>query len=224
VTDNAPIVIIRPLHLSLMQYTRVFFRKKALKLLRDYWLNRYDDLQLREVLSKNYSPKYHAAEEVLDKNYLRLDRIDYLWYKGAFSAGIHLPSGRFYKEPYHYSNLGMGPRELVFPLRLLDQIQNLTLVGDWTRYQLCFLDNHLLDDLVRPNDRATERARIQVDKIGFDYAYPTLSRWYFPGRVDWKTPRPSLQMCLFGRLNEGRMAGIKLKVPMREIFWQALYK
>lgn len=207
-----------------MQYTRVFFRRKALKLLRNYWLNRYDDLQLRELLSKTYSPKYHAVEEVLDKNYLRLDRIDYLWYKGAFSAGVHLPSGRFYKEPYHYSNLGMGPRELVFPLRLLDQLQNLTLVGDWTRYQLCFLGGYSLEDMVLPTLHAKDKACIAVDHIGFDYAYPTLSRWYYPGRMGWKIPVPSMQMCLSGRLTSGDRRGIKLRVPMREIYWQSLYK
>lgn len=205
-------------------HTRVFFRKKALKHLRQYWLARYDDLQLRAILSKNYIPKYHVIDETLENHYVRLERIDYLWYKGAFCVGIHLPSGRYYKEPYHFSNVGIGPRELVFPIRLLDQLNNLTLVGDWTRYQLCFSGEYSIDDLVMPNERATERAKLAVDKIGFDYVYPTLSRFYYPGRADWKMPKPDLLMSLSGKLKIGDRIGSRITVPLREIFWKALYE
>ncbi len=195
---------------------RVFFRKKVLKILQHYWLNRWDDLGLREILSIGYNPKYYCEKEVLDGNYIKLLNSDYIWFKGVFSKGIHLKSGKYYQVPYHYSNKGMGPRELVFPIKILDQLSDLTLLGDWTRYQLCTVKKEADFKLVKPNRKTKERARIFVRSIEFEYPNPILDRWGFQRLTTEKT------ICLKGTLLNAPNQDVDYLIPMREIFWNTV--
>ena len=195
---------------------RVFFRRKSLHTLREYWLKRWDDLLLRQELSLNYTPKYHIESEYLDGFYLKLNRIEYLWYKGVFSRGIHLKSGRYYRDPYHLSSKGMGPRELVFPIKILDQLNELTLIGDWTRYQLCRLENIEEVDIVKPTRKAKERMQLAVDTVSMSKPPRVLSRWG-EGKAN-----PFETVCISGIALNGLYQRCRFRIPVREIHWNSL--
>ncbi len=115
---------------------RVFFKRNALHGLQSYWCNRWDELSLREILSRSYTPRYHVESEYLNGFYIKLRHIDFLWFRGIFSVGRHLKSGVYYRDPIHLSLKGLGPRQLVFPLVLVEHTDHLFLLGDWTRLSI----------------------------------------------------------------------------------------
>lgn len=198
----------------------MFFRRKVLKLLQHYWLRRWDDLELKKLLSLTYTPKYYCQHEVLDNFYIKLANIDYVWFKGVFSKGIHLKSGRYYHEPYHFSNKGMGPRELVFPIQILDKLDDLTLIADWTRYQLCEINSNSKGEmeLLKLNYKAEKRTRISVSSIRFEFPKPLMGYW---GR---EHPATKKTICLVGRFLNGPRKGREYLIPMREVFWKEVFQ
>ncbi len=88
--------------------SRVFFKRKGHSTLRDYWCARWDNLELRRILSLPYEPKFHVTAEHLDGYYVELRGIPFVWYRGLFSIGRHLASGRYYRDPVHLPIRGLG--------------------------------------------------------------------------------------------------------------------
>lgn len=201
-----------------MEKTRVFFKRKATRLLQSYWCARWDNLPLRQLLSLNYNPKYYLESEHLDGLYIKLKNLDFLWYKGLFTLGKHLPSGRYYRDPVHLPVRGLGPRECVFPATILTQLGQLTLLGDWTRYQYS-AENWLKHDEqpIKISRRRTpeERLCICVDKLSVGLPPPIIG-W-------WKLLRStSPTVCLEGRILNSPLFGQYLKIPIDEIYWNLL--
>ncbi len=198
------------------QSDRIFFRRKALQTLRQYWMPRWDAIVLKEQLSLRYTPKYYVESEHLDGHYVKLSGIEFIWYKGALSKGVHLDSGKYYKEPFHFSNIGMGPREMVFPAKILNQLSELTLIGDWTRYQMC-LDQPINEDSLEcVNFRARKQVRIAVDSIGISRPRVVLNNRYFRDVPKRDT------ICVEGFILNGKFESMRLLVPLREIHWNSL--
>jgi hypothetical protein len=108
---------------------RIFFKRKGLQLLRAYWGHRWDSPTIRQAVTRNYTPKYFVEALHLDGIFLKLKGTSLLWFRGLFSIGRHLPTGRYIQAPITDSLKGLGPRQLVFPEVLLQGLGALALVG-----------------------------------------------------------------------------------------------
>ncbi|MEM7335451.1 MAG: hypothetical protein AAF490_25455 [Chloroflexota bacterium] len=197
---------------------RVFFKRQALARLQEYWCNRWDELILRETLSKNYTPRYFVESEHLDGLYIKLRGIDFLWFRGLFSVGKHLKSGVYYRDPVHLSLKGLGPRQIVFPFVLVEHLEQLALLGDWTRYQLCakgWINEER--SLVRVPKRGNQRLVLNVTQVKLGQHQPILSRW---GRKTCKIET----VCLIGNVVDGRLKSYEVEVPISEVYWNNFTK
>ncbi len=163
-----------------------------------------------------YTPKYYIESEHLDGCFVKLKGLEFIWYKGVFSKGIHLESGKYYKEPFHCPNKGIGPREMVFPTKILNQLNDLTLIGDWTRYQLCFENPIKESELIRPTKRAKERVRVSVDFIGICKPRVVLRGWWNRDKFSFET------ICIEGLIKNSEFQGSRIRIPLREIHWNSL--
>src|SRR5262249_35782839 len=114
---------------------RVFFKRRGLQLLRNYWGQRWDSPTIRQAVTRNYTPKYFVEALHLDGIFLKLKGTSLLWFRGLFSVGRHLRSGRYIQAPVTDSLKGLGPRQLVFPELLLHQLDALALIGGAGRYR-----------------------------------------------------------------------------------------
>jgi len=185
--------------------------------LRDYWCNRWDELALRELLSRNYIPRYFVETEYLDGFYIKLKYIDFLWFRGLFSVGRHLKSGVYYQDPIHLSFKGLGPRQLVFPLVLVNHLDKLALLGDWTRYQ--YSANGWLNDsttVVKPKGKGIN-VTMRVEQVAMGYPPPVLSRW-------GKRTNKVETVCLKGKILAGKLASYTVDVPISEVYWNYFTK
>ncbi len=197
---------------------RVFFKRKALKLLRSYWCHRWDNLELRDQLSLTYEPKYHVEWEHMGGFYLRLRRLDFLWYRGLFTVGRHLSSGRYYRDPVHLPLTGLGPREMVFPLSLLDHLSQLTLLGNWVRYQRSAEGFLQPGEQPRPAPKRGpegEQLVLRVGEVARSLPPPVVARW---------ESRDSQQetVCLKGIALNTVLQGLAVLVPINEVSWKSI--
>src|SRR5262245_47450 len=114
---------------------RVFFKRKGLQRLRNYWGQRWDSPTIRQAVTKQYTPRYFIEALYLDGLFLKLRGTSLLWFRGLFSLGRHLPSGKYIQAPVTDSLHGLGPRQLVFPELLLRRLEALALIGGAGRYR-----------------------------------------------------------------------------------------
>ncbi len=193
---------------------RVFFKRKALLTLTGYWCKRWDNLELRGLLSRPYEPRFHVDQQFLEGYYVSLKRISFLWYRGLFSVGRHLQSGRYYRDPIHLSVKNLGPRELVFPRSLVGSLATLALLGDWTRYQLAASG---WDQAIKKPSRSGKGPGIKLNVSAVRIAVPP------PLLTRWGTQKESSStVCLEGHVVDGPLADLELLVPIREVYWQDL--
>jgi hypothetical protein len=203
---------------------RVFFKRKALSVLKGYWCQRWDNAPLRQALSLRYTPKYHVVEELLGGYYVRLRYSDLLWYRGIFSVGRHNAQGKFTQRPVNEPVRGMGPRELIFPEALQGRLADVPLLGDLKRYLLCLDTAPCVPAaageavaLFRPEDNL-KPLWMKVDTLALAVPRPLLDRQGTP-RSRGTTPVFSMS----GSINNGGNAfGRKLTVPISELSWRTL--
>ena len=198
--------------------TRAFFKRKALRHLRSYWCHRWDNFELRRQLSLNYEPKYHIESEHMDGFYVKLVRLDFLWYRGLFSIGRHLASGRYYRDPVHLPLSGIGPREMVFPITLLNHLDRLTLLGNWVRYQMSahgFLEPDQQPVWSRSLESEGEKLTVKVGEVLLATPPAVVTRWGYKSR-------PRQTVCLEGEVLNSSLQGLKVVVPIDEVYWNML--
>ena len=198
--------------------TRVFFKRKALKLLRSYWCQRWDNAELRSQLSLTYEPKYYIESEHMNGFYVKLRRLDFLWYRGLFSIGRHLPSGRYYRDPVHLPLSGLGPREMVFPGSLLDHLDRLTLLGNWVRYQMSargFLEPDQQPVWSRSLESEGEKLAVRVFDVLITTPPAVVTRWGHKAGL-------RQTICLKGEALNTPAQGLTVVVALDEVFWNLL--
>jgi len=204
-------------HLDLIG-ERVYFKRQGLQQLRGYWAHRGDSPTIREAVTRRFTPRYWVDGLALDGLFLRLRRIDLLWYRGLFSVGRHLRSGRYIQAPIPHRLRGLGPRQLVFPMQLLERLDGLELIGGWRRYAL----SAGLDAAAEPTWRADERDRVTLSVHAFSMARP-------PGLVQgfgrWRSVSARLfeTVCVTGIALNTPLAGLRLVVPIGEVFWNQFH-
>jgi hypothetical protein len=191
---------------------RVFFKRRGWRRLRSYWCHRWDNPSLRQVLSRHDEPKYWVAREALSGYFVVLERLEFLWFRGLFSIGRHVDSGRYVRDPVHLPLRGLGPRELVFPISLTEQLDRVTLIGGWRRYQR----SAGLDPEVEADRSRWEAGRLSMAVSRLDFGVP-------PPLLTWWGPAEMVKtLCLVGTALDTRLAGRELVVPLRELYWREL--
>jgi hypothetical protein len=200
---------------------RVFFKRKARQRLAAYWAGRRDAPEaVRAVVFPAREVALRVAAERLDGLYVSLERWGGLWFKGAFRAGGA-------RAPVPLSAAGLGPRELVVPAALALRLEaggalgDVTLVGDWYRYQLCAASDELVEPAARRGRAA--RLRVRVDALRFGPS-PPVAAWAWAGAGVSFGPvgRRAPTVCLVGTALDSPLAGRALVVPLRELCWAGL--
>ncbi|MFO0660608.1 MAG: hypothetical protein U0165_12370 [Polyangiaceae bacterium] len=194
---------------------RVFFSAFAASSLRRYWCNRWDNLDLRRLLSLSYEPKLFVESEHLDGVYVKLKRINYLWYSGLFLVGRHTRSGRWTKDTLHRPIAGLGPRQMVFPTSIELCLNRLPLLGSLWRYQLCF--DGVAPDTPPDHEPYGSEGGLILDGCSLRFARPRPLRLYQGvSNVSRET------VVVRGKLISTRQRGYWLEVPIREVLWKGL--
>lgn len=200
---------------------RLFFKRRALAVLRSYWCRRWDALALRRELSRSDRPRYFADQIAFDGLYVRLRRLPWLWYAGVFSRGRHLPATddarhRWYQDPIHLPLWGLGPRALVFPPGIFAHLDALPLVGSPYRYALGLDEPHRAQAIHQRTLRQPgARVCLQVERFSVGRAPPLLT-WQGPRH----THRPTLRV--EGTIARGPLRELPLIVPIGEVYWRGL--
>lgn len=189
---------------------RVFFKRRARQALRSYWGHRYDALDIRREVLRHDRPRYYVEEVLLDGLYARLSRLPFLWYAGVFSVGRHRPPkgprqrARWVQDPVHLPVRGLGPRALVFPPDILDQLHAIPLLGTHYRYTGVLAGGQ-------------ERVTMRVHRLSIGVADPVYTG-FGPRTAGEATLR------LEGVMASGPEPGRGMVVPVGEVFWQRLVR
>lgn len=198
---------------SLSIGARIFFKRKGLQLLRDYWGRRWDSPTIRQAVTKTYTPKYFVEAFHLDGIFLKLRGTSLLWFRGLFSVGRHLPSGRYVQAPVTDSLKGLGPRQLVFPELLLTKLDALALIGGAARYRY---DAAGTDRLV--SSVAAPQERLVIGAVRFIIGRPPPLQIRWGNRAIARTFAHST-ICVQGTANNTPLAGQPITAPISEVFW-----
>jgi hypothetical protein len=208
-------VVINPL-LSLG--TRVFFKRKGLQRLRDYWGRRWDSPTIRQAVTKNYTPKYFVESLHLDGLFLKLKGTSLLWFRGLFSVGRHLLCGRYIQAPVTDSLKGIGPRQMVFPELLLTRLDAMALVGGPGRYRYAVdgADRLASSEWTPHRNQLAERMVLGAVRFFIGCPPPLHVGW-----GSWAHARPFAHstICVQGTATNTLLAGQEITVPISEVFW-----
>ena len=125
-----------------------------------------------------------------------------------------LPTGRYIQAPVNEPLTGLGPRELVFPARLQQHLDDLPLLGDAHRYQRCVVG-------APPLAPAPHAQRVPLS-VRVEALRPEVPRGLvdFDGAVRVRTARPVLS--LVGRVRGGVLDGLEICVSVSELSWMRL--
>ncbi|MEM6927984.1 MAG: hypothetical protein AAF602_13720 [Myxococcota bacterium] len=188
---------------------RVFLKRRARHQLRSYWGHRWDALDIRREILRHDRPRYFVDTVHLDGLYVQLRRLPFLWYAGVLTIGRHLAPRtpdqrpRWVQEPVHLPLRGLGPRVLVFPPTILDQLGDLPLLGNAYRYT------------GQGSWRTRRRVRMQVDRLVIGTPDPLFAR--FGTRLGVHQT-----LCLQGTTDHAAEESHVLNVPISEVYWKSL--
>jgi hypothetical protein len=198
--------------------TRIFFKRKGLQLLRNYWGQRWDSPTIRQAVTRKYTPKYFVEALHLDGIFLQLKGTSLLWFRGLFSVGRHLPSRRYIQAPITDSLKGLGPRQLVFPEVLLQRLDALALVGGAGRYRYGADGRDRLDSSVLTLDKKQLEERLVIGSVRFFMGRPPPLH---VGWGQWAHARVFAHstICVAGTAQISVLAGQEITVPLSEVFW-----
>jgi hypothetical protein len=186
--------------------------------LRNYWGQRWDSPTIRQALTKSYTPKYFVEALHLDSLFLKIKGTSLLWFRGLFSVGRHLRSGRYIQAPITDSLKGLGPRQLVFPELLLQQLDALALIGGAGRYRYGSGGVDRLESGLLMLDKKELQERLVIGSVRFFIGCPT------PLHIGWgqwahaRTFAHST-ICVQGMAQNTMLAGQEITVPLSEVFW-----
>ena len=197
---------------------RIFFKRRGLQLLRNYWGQRWDSPTIRQAVTKNYTPKYFVEALHLDGIFLKLKGTSLLWFRGLFSLGRHLPSGKYIQAPITDSLNGLGPRQLVFPELLLHQLEALVLIGGAGRYRYGADGTNRLDSSDLTTDKKQLEERLVIGSVRFFIGCPAPLH---VGWGPWAHARSFAHstICVEGTAQNSLLAGREITVPLSEVFW-----
>jgi hypothetical protein len=197
---------------------RIFFKRRGLQLLRNYWAHRWDSPTIRQAVTKNYTPKYFVEALHLDGIFLKLTGTSLLWFRGLFSVGRHLPSGKYIQAPVTDSLKGLGPRQLVFPELLLHQLDALALIGGAGRYRYGADGTDRVASAALALDRRQLEERLVIGSVRFFMGCPPplhvgWGQWAHARRFAHST------ICVEGTAQNTVLVGLRITVPLSEVFW-----
>jgi len=186
--------------------------------LRNYWGQRWDSPTIRQAVTKGYTPKYFVEALHLDSLFVRIKGTSLLWFRGLFSVGRHLRSGRYIQAPITDSLEGLGPRQLVFPELLLQQLDALALIGGPGRYRYGADGADRLASAGLMLDGKQREERLVIGSARFFMGCPP------PLHVGWgpwvhaRTFAHST-ICVQGTAQNTVLASQPITVPLSEVFW-----